>query len=431
VQVTTIPQTDPWPDAAVPVGPVASPRMYGGPLDSVYIAYWSLRDPLTRSQALPVVRELAAYGWNMGVLTFEQKQWAMNADAHARASAALERDGVTWAPLSYHKRPPLVSTAFDIAAGVWRCVGLARQRGVRLFHGRGTVAAAVACAAARVTGSLFFDDADGPLSQEYVDGGRWRRGSMAHRATAWAERRFFLDADAVAVLTERRRSEVEGATHAPITVLPCAVDTHHFRPEGGRAARLREELGLEGIVLVYSGKAGGWYREDIVMDFARTAGEVLGNVTLLVLTPDDPAHFRALADARGVRCVVRAVDRDEMPAFLSTADAGLSFRLDAPSQRASSPIKNAEYLACGLPIVTTPGAGDYPDLVARERVGVVLSGTDPGSLRTAADGLRQLLRDPDLPARCRCVAVEQLGLMEVVLPRYQTIYERLLGKPAA
>jgi glycosyltransferase involved in cell wall biosynthesis len=432
VQVITSPQTDDLgSEAPAPRRPAAASHESNRALDAVYIAYWSLRDPLSRSQALPVVRGLASRGWRMALLTFEQQRWVIDEEARARAAADLETEGVTWAPLTYHKRPPIVSTAFDITAGVVKCLRLARGRGVRLFHGRGTVAAAVALTCARLSRSLFFNDADGPLSDEYVDAGVWKRGSVPQRATAWAERRFLAGADAVAVLSEHRRAEVAAVSHSAVDVLPCAVDTQHFRREAGRAARLREELGLEGTVLVYSGKAGGWYREDIVVDFAQAARNVLGEITLLVLTPDDPQRFLALAASRQVRCIVRSVDREDMPGFLSTGDAGLSFRLDTPSQRASSPIKNAEYLACGVPIVTTPGAGDYPELAVQDGVGVVLRGSDASSLRTAAQELRTLLQDPDLPARCRQVAVGQLGLAEVVLPRYQAIYERLLGSPAA
>jgi glycosyltransferase involved in cell wall biosynthesis len=116
-----------------------------------------------------------------------------------------------------------------------------------------------------------------------------------------------------------------------------------------------------------------------------------------------------------------------MPAFLSAADAGLSFRLMAPSQRAASPIKNGEYLACGLPVVTTPGAGDYSDLVVRRRVGVVVEGLDAEAYRRAARSLAALLGEPAIRERCRQAAVEEVGLQEVVLRRYATIYDELLG----
>ncbi len=365
----------------------------------------------------------------MGLVTFEQPAWAMTHQEEREARHDLAAEQIHWEPLRYHKRPPVASTLLDIALGAFRCARLASRENARLLHGRGTVPAAMAFLASRVTGAKFLNDADGPLSEEYADAGVWRRGSLPQRMTGWAERQFLVAADAVAVLTERRQREVQRLTGRDAVVLPCAVDTSHFVP--GSSEPLRESLGLDGVVLLYAGKAGGWYLTDAMLDFAKIAAEMLGKVTLLVLTTDDPAVFNQPAEARGIRCVVRRASRDEMPRYLAAADAGLSFVLPAPSKAACSPVKNGEYLACGLPIVTTPGIGDYSDLVARRRIGVVVDTLDTAGYRKAALELRKLIDDPEIRARCRNAAVEEIGLSEVVIPRYLSLYQRLLGAPAS
>jgi glycosyltransferase involved in cell wall biosynthesis len=299
--------------------------------------------------------------------------------------------------------------------------------GVRVFHARGTVAAAVAYGASRVGGARFLNDADGPLSEEYVDAGVWKQGSLPHRLTRWAETRFLRTADAVAVLTERRRDQVRGLTRGVVAVLPCAVDTAHFIRDRLAGRSIRDDLGLKGVVLVYVGKAGGWYLTDAMLDFARVAAKVLGQVSLLVLTTEDPRHFDESARQRGLFCVVRSATRDEMPRYLSAGDAGLSFVLPAPSKTACSPVKNGEYLACGLPIVTTAAIGDYTSLVARRRVGVVLESLEEAGYEKTAQALRDLLADPLLATRCREAACAEVGLNEIVIPRYLELYRGILG----
>ncbi len=398
-------------------------------LDSVYVTYWSLRDPLCQSQSLPVLRGLAAGGYRLGLVTYEQAPWAVPAPERARVAASLAAEGIEWAPRDYHKRPPLLSTLYDIAMGVLHTAAFARRSKARLVHGRASVPAAIAWGAARTSGRLFFDDADGPLSEEYVDAGVWSRGSWPHRLTRAVEHACLTRADQVAVLSSLRRDELRSVVGREIAVLPCGVDTSLFRYDPAARERWRRELGLSGTVLVYSGKAGGWYLTEPLLDFARAAGTVLGDVTLLVLTTGDPRPFVDGAAARGVRCVVRAGGRDEMPGLLSAADAGLSFRLDSASQRACSPIKNGEYLACGLPVVTTAGAGDYSALVQRERVGVVAAAFDAPALGASARELAALLETKDVRERCRAVAVAEVGLNEIVVPRYLRLYEGLLGRP--
>jgi hypothetical protein len=398
-------------------------------LHAVYVTYWSLRDPLCQSQSLPVVRALASRGWRMGLVSFEQGRYSPGPAEESGLRRGLEDEGILWIPLRYHKRPAVLSTLFDITRGTVRCVRLARSHRVRLFHGRGTVAAALAGTAAGLTGARFLNDADGPLSQEYVDAGVWKRGSVAHRMTRWAEARLLRTADAVAVLTERRRAEVRGLTREDPVVLPCAVDVQRFVASPEARETVRRELGLRGIVLVYAGKADGWYLTDAMLDFVRVAAGVLGEASLLVLTTEDTERFAAAARERGLHHAIRTASREQMSRYLSSADAGLSFVLPAPSKAACSPVKNGEYLACGLPIVTTAGIGDYSDLVARRRVGVVVESLDHRGYERAAKALRLLLADPLLGARCRETARIEVGLSEVVVPRYLDLYKGLLGNP--
>jgi glycosyltransferase involved in cell wall biosynthesis len=396
-------------------------------LDAVYVTYWSLLDPLCQSQSLPVVRALTDHGFRLALVSFEQGRWRLGSEEEARQRRALAEEGIRWEPLPYHRRPAILSTLFDMARGVGRCLRVARRERPRLFHGRGTVAAAIAGAGSRLSGARFLNDADGPLSQEYVDAGVWRAGSLPHRMTRWAETRLLQTADAVAVLTERRRAEVRSLTLEDPVVLPCAVDVERFTPDPRAREAIRRELDLAGVVFVYAGKADGWYLTNAMFEFVQKAGVVLGEVSLLVLTTEAPERFSATATSMGIRHTVCSVSRDEMPRYLSAADAGLSFVLAAPSKTACSPVKNGEYLACGLPIVTTPGIGDYSDLVVRRSVGVVVAGCHTRAYETAAGELRTLLADPSLGARCRETARAEVGLAEILIPRYIGLYERLLG----
>lgn len=396
-------------------------------IDGLYIAYWSLRDPLTESQSLPVLRSLTRTGLKLALMTFEQEAWALSQADSEETRSRLLAEGIRWLPMRYHGRPSVFATLYDIFAGMLVATGATLCWKIRLLHGRGSVAAAIAYGASRLTGRRFFDDADGPLSEEYVDAGVWARGSVGHRLSAWGEARFLARADAVAVLTDRRRAEIASRSRVPVAVLPCAVDTNHFTPEPAARERLRRELRLAGIVLVYAGKSGGWYLTEAMLEFAVSAREVFGEICLLVLTPEFPERFSRPALERGLRVEVRRASRGEMPAYLSAADAGLSLVLSAPSKAAASPVKNGEYLACGLPVVTTPGIGDYSELLETERVGVVIESLDADGYDRAARRLKERLQDESLRARCRHIAKTRLDLQEVVVPRYFTIYRDLLG----
>jgi glycosyltransferase involved in cell wall biosynthesis len=390
-------------------------------LDSVYITYWSLLDPLCQSQSLPYLRALTCEGYRIGLITFEQSRWVMSPADQEAKRRELASEGIEWHPLSYHKRPPVVSTLYDIGRGSLAAARLAKRSRAKLVHGRSSVSCGIAAIAAKLAGTQLFVDADGPLSQEYVDAGVWKDGSIGHRLTSWGERKSIELADVVAVLTKYRRSEVsEWLTDTPVHILPCAVDVEKFRPLSADGRRLRRELGLEGTVFVYVGKAGGWYDIEGMVSFLTVASRVFAPLTLLVLTPGDPSRFEELCEPENLKLVTRSALPAEVPAYLSAADVGLCFRHRFPSQLSCSPIKSAEYLACGLPVVSTSGCGDYDELIQAQRVGVVVE--NDSDYQSVANDLQRLLAEPAVGERCRAVAERFLGLREVVAPRYSDIY---------
>jgi glycosyltransferase involved in cell wall biosynthesis len=338
----------------------------------------------------------------------------------------LLAQGIDWHPLDYHKRPPVVSTLYDIFRGSLAATWLAKRSEAKVVHGRASVSSAIATLAAKLTGARLFVDADGPLSQEYVDAGVWREGSVGHRLTSWGERRALGSADAVAVLTEHRRQEVATwVGNKPVYVLPCAVDLQRFRPVPEQRAARRAELGLTGTVFVYAGKPGGWYDTEEMLAFLTVAKRDFEDLTLLLLSGEDPTPVAALCETAGVPFVTRSVPPREMPSYLSAADIGLCFLRPFPSKLSCSPIKLGEYLACGLPVVSTSGCGDYDELIRSESTGVVVPNSERRAYPAAVGELKALLGSPNLPDRCRHAASRWVGLHEVVSPRYAEIYRRL------
>ena len=91
-----------------------------------------------------------------------------------------------------------------------------------------------------------------------------------------------------------------------------------------------------------------------------------------------------------------------------------------PSWRTTSaPIKVAEFLACGRPVVVSAGLGDMPALVRENRCGVVVG--EGEDVDRAAEELCALLDDPELAARCRSVAEQHFDVDRAV-DRLVSIY---------
>jgi glycosyltransferase involved in cell wall biosynthesis len=189
---------------------------------------------------------------------------------------------------------------------------------------------------------------------------------------------------------------------------------------------MRAALGLaERRVLIYVGKFTGWYMEREMVDFFAVAREREPNLYFQVLTQSDPqpiaSHFQRAGVPNNSFSITR-VTPDMVGRHLSAADVAISFIRPCPSKVSSSPTKIGEYLAAGLPIVSSAGVGDIDRLIGEADTGVLVSTFDRDSYARAACRLLELASDTATAARCIAVARQSLSTEEVAIPAYDRLY---------
>ena len=159
---------------------------------------------------------------------------------------------------------------------------------------------------------------------------------------------------------------------------------------------MRVQLGVDGRwVLVYVGSFGGWYLSDEMFDLFVAARESNPDTFVMVLTQREPEIVIAQMKAREFNdddFLVQTVTPDEIPAYLNAADASVSFIKKCYSKQASSPTKNAEYLAAGLPIIANSGVGDVDELISEEGVGVLVDSFDKEGYAHAVNAAKSTWR---------------------------------------
>jgi glycosyltransferase involved in cell wall biosynthesis len=407
---------------------------------TLYLCYFGLLEPLVQTQVLPYLRQLAAGGIKVHLLTFEprlREKWSKEDQMKQRERLATQ--GITWFCLPYHKSPSVPATAYDIMAGARFAVRLARREGLDVLHARAHIPMAMALLAAkRLSGMRIIFDIRGLMAEEYVDAGIWRERSSVFRAVKKLERKGIRRADGIVVLTQRMRDWLVGARLADaekIEVIPCCVDLLHYEVSGQEgtveiAATNDAESRFE---VVYAGSVTGLYLLEEMGRFflelrARRAGAFFRVLTMS--SSEQAASILRRVGLSDEDFQVTGVPAAEVPALLRRARLGVSFRKATSSQIAASPTKISEYLAAGLPVVSNHGIGDIDDLLEGERVGVVVKGFDRDDLSHAADEALALAGESDIAARCREIAQRHFDLVRVGGARYLNVY-RLLDRKLA
>jgi len=210
-----------------------------------------------------------------------------------------------------------------------------------------------------------------------------------------AERLLARMADRVVATCEDERVELlaMGTPPTRVTVVPCGVDAHDFRPAGP----VREPGRRPRLVTV-----GRLVRRKGVDEVIEALSDVPG-AELLIAGGPPPGHdhaedpdlrrLRALAAAVGVTDRVRllgALAHTEVPALLRSADVVVCAPWYEPFGMVA-----LEAMACGRPVVATT-VGGQQETVVHGQTGLHVRPRRPDELARA---LRRLTADPDTAAR--------------------------------
>jgi glycosyltransferase involved in cell wall biosynthesis len=413
-------------------------------IKSLYISYFSLAEPLVQNQVLPYLRELVKGGVRVSLLTFETtKKINRSAAEIASQKKLLSAEGIDWDFKIYHKRFSVISTAYDVLVGAIYAFRHVTRFGTDILHARAHVPAAMALLAKtfiRNKSVKVLFDIRGFLPEEYTDAGVWRENGLIYRAVKCVESWLMDNVDGFVVLTERARAILFGETNdplrdgrgRPVAVIPCCVDGTRFTvPSESERNEIRDRIGAHGrTVIAYIG-SGGWYLTKETEDFYRIAKSQMDKSFALVLTQGPKEKIVEMLARAGFSekdRFVSSVTPTELPSYLWAADFAVSFIKPCYSRQASSPTKNAEYLASGLPVVVNDGIGDTSHHLTVDRVGVVLSGFSNEEIRRGLAELKSLLKEGELlTARCRDTSENRFSLTNIGGVKYRDLYRRLSG----
>lgn len=395
---------------------------------TLYLCYFSLREPLVQTQVLPYLREINKLeNLKVSLLTFEPnfKEIWTNEQIEAERKKLAGED-IDWYCLPYHKSPSAPATIYDVLNGARFITNLARREKIDFLHARAHIPVLMALAAKKNTGSKIVFDIRGLMAEEYVDAGVWQENSKPFRFIKYIERKGIEKASQIVVLTTRMRDylvENNLKKSENIEIIPCCVDFSRVN----RAKNIQKSSRFE---LIYAGSVTGLYLLSEMGSFFLELKKHKPDAFFRVLTASQPEIVRETFRELGIGendYAVTKVSSDEVPKYLKQAHLGISFRKPTFSQIASSPTKIPEYLACGLPVVSSYGIGDTDFLLETEKVGVCLKDFNQNETAEAAREIIILLSEDKIAEKCVKVAHKKFDLSVVGGENYRKVYRRLLA----
>lgn len=217
-----------------------------------------------------------------------------------------------------------------------------------------------------------------------------------------------------------------------VTVVPCATDAVTAADSVGRRDEIRRRLCLlDRFVVVFCGSLEDWQAPLVWLNWFKVIAEMRSDAHLLVITTH-PERMRFFGKQAGVpesMLTVISVAQHQVCDHLAAADCAFLVREPSLVNRVASPVKFAEYLAVGLPVLISEGVGDYSEQVEFHSLGLLLPKKQDdlavAQFKVRFDAVFQEETTHPLAARCVAFAREHLN-WSCVVPLIEQAYVKVL-----
>ena len=159
-------------------------------------------------------------------------------------------------------------------------------------------------------------------------------------------------------------------------VIPCTLSNFFYKEFISEAEWLSERkkngYTKDDVILVYSGSSAGWQSFNLVDEFLYDMFSAHNDVKLIFLSNEIPKESKIFKTYSN-RITAKWVKPEEVNQLLIMADYGLLIREQSITNQVASPVKFAEYLACGLQVIISENIGDFTGFAKEHQCGQLFS----------------------------------------------------------
>lgn len=212
---------------------------------------------------------------------------------------------------------------------------------------------------------------------------------------------FIVQSPGMAIYVEKL-----AGTQKPHYMVPCVADKDMFAFNDAFRRKTREELKLENkFVIVNLGSFNPWQDVDGLLKVFKSIQSLKENAFLFLITADERQYISYLKKHGVDNYQLLHAHHKDVPRLLWASDLALLIRIRDPVIHVQSPIKYAEYLIAGLPVILTDGVGVYSEYTKANQLGYVV---DPQSSDVENQLKHYLSKLP-----CSCTDREQISKLAI------------------
>lgn len=176
-----------------------------------------------------------------------------------------------------------------------------------------------------------------------------------------------------------------------IEVIPCCVDTNKFNYDPKARIEIRRELGVsDNFVFLYSGSFNKWQLIPQMIRLFKILKQFMVNSFFVVYTMD-LQYAKMIFSVENIdknNVILKSIPPSLINKYLLAGDIGFLIREDNLVNNIAFPVKFAEYVSCGVPVLSSIKS-DVIDLIEKYDLGFKLKNYDDESeIRSIAERIK-------------------------------------------
>jgi len=387
----------------------------------LFIADSSLRNPILQSQGFPFLFNLNHTKYKPFVLSFEETNISKEESLEFQSIIKKYDSKINFLPVTINKKGILPSWFNFFWRTTFELKSLIRNNRIDLLHARSFYPVLLS-----IFIKFFFDhpikviyDNRGLYIDEKILSGLIKKASIKEKFFRWFEKYVVKNCDRMVVVSNQFKSYIlnksKHKTLSKIVVIPnrTLIDMN---------INLTQKHSNK-IILVYSGSYAVWQNSTELKKLFIQALNIFNDVIFKIISYEKE-KFQSLFSGESEllqRINIVSVEPVKVKEELSKCNCGILLRENNLINNVSSPLKFAEYLAAGLPVLLSEGVGDTESIIKKYDVGIIIKNNN---YITALKDLRELLNDKDVYRRCLRVADKEFNII-TSFKQYQEIYDKI------
>ena len=404
----------------------------------LFISHDGMTDPLGQSQVIPYLQGISRSGpYRFFILSLEKKE-VFEKNKHI-IEQSLRGYPITWVPLPYHKKPPVLATLYDNRQLKKAAAALHKKQGINMVHTRSGMPALIGLWLKKKSAIKFLHDIREFYADGRIDGKMWNLKNplyyIIYKYFKRKEKEEIQFCDGINCLTHAAERIIRQLPYfnknIPLQVIPCSVDMQLFDPSKYNAdtvAALKKTVNIKPneIVFSYLGSIGGYYLTEEMIRFCKRTAEKMPLAKFLFISPHRHEQILAAANQYGLpseKVITVNAKRAEVPQWLALSNYSFFFIKQAFSKLSSSPTKHAEIMAMGVPVITNNGVGDLEEIIHSTLTGYVVNDFTDNTFLTVID---QLSAEPHFSKPAIRNAAEKYYALPRAIEKYTALYQAVL-----